>query len=561
MNEKNTNTLMHRFLHWERTQPDAVLFTQPTPDGRVVDYTWKDVGDQARRMATYLRSLQLPPNSNIAILGKNNAHWIMADVAIWMAGHISVPLYPTMNADTAQYVFEHSNTRLLFVGKLDGKTDGWNEISKVLPAHMHVVTLPMAPATDAQQWDALIDKVQPLQEVHLPRPEDLATIIYTSGTTGKPKGVMHSFGNTYTYAMGAGDFCGTTPNDRVLSYLPLAHGAERSFVESNALCHGLHVYFNDSLETFAQDLQRARPTLFISMPRLWTKFYLGICAKLPAEQQKLLFAPPEVSNPLKKHILTLLGLESVRMAFTGSAPLPVEIFDWYRNLGLELLDVYGMTENFAYSHYSRPGQVRLGYSGQALPGVQSRIAENGEIEVKCPTHMMGYYKQPELTAESMTADGFFKTGDRGEVDELGRLKITGRIKELFKTSKGKYVSPAPIENKLTHQKVEAVCVTGPGHPQPFALMMLAPDARKALQDAQASEILQAELQTLLDSVNTALEDHEKLNYLVIVKDIWTTDNGFLTPTMKIKRNIIEDRYLSKAQNWSALGKTIILETD
>lgn len=561
MNDKNTTTLIHRFLHWEQIQPDAICFTQPYADGEVIDYTWKEVGSQARRMAAHLRSLDLPPKTNIAILGKNSAHWIVADIAIWMAGHVSVPLYPTMNAETAQYIFEHCNAQLLFVGKLDGKTDGWNEISKVVPAHMRVIALPMSPATDAPQWDALIAKVQPLQDVHLAAPEELATIIYTSGTTGRPKGVMHSFGNMYVYAMKSGDFSGFGPSDRLLSYLPLAHGAERSFVESNMLCHGLRVYFNDSLETFGQDLRRARPTVFISMPRLWTKFYLGICAKLPAERQKLLLAQPEISAPIKEQILTLLGLGSVRIAFTGSAPLPVEIVTWYRNLGLELLDVYGMTENFAYSHYSRPGLVRLGYSGQAMPGVECRITDNDEILVKCPTQMLGYYKQPELTAESMTADGFFKTGDRGEMDELGRLKLTGRVKELFKTSKGKYVSPAPIENKLTHQKVEAVCVTGHGHPQPFALMMLAPDARKDLLDPQARETLLAELRSLLDSVNLSLESHEKLDYLVIVKDIWTIDNGFLTPTMKIKRNIIEECYQDKAQNWSKLGQKIVVEAD
>ena len=225
MHDKNSTTLIHRFLHWERTQPDAVYLTQPYPDGRVEDYAWEEVGSQARRMAAYLQSLQLPLQSNIAILGKNSAHWIMADLAIWMAGHVSVPLYPTMNADTAQHIFEHSSTQLLFVGKLDGKTDGWNEIRKVLPANMPVIGLPMSPTMDAPTWDALIADAEPLRDVHLPGPGDLATIVYTSGTTGKPKGVMHSFGGIFTYAVWAGNFNGFGPGDRVLSYLPLAHTA------------------------------------------------------------------------------------------------------------------------------------------------------------------------------------------------------------------------------------------------------------------------------------------------------------------------------------------------
>ncbi|MFL9991803.1 AMP-binding protein [Paraburkholderia sediminicola] len=559
MKEMNSISLVHRFLQWEQSQPDAVYFTQPHPDGTVVDYSWKEVGDQARRMAAYLRSLALPAKSHIAILGKNSAHWIMADLAIWLAGHVSVPLYPTISADSARYIFEHCNTRLLFAGRIDGAPQRWDEIRSGASAQLPIVALPMAQIGGVPHWDEIMANVKPLQDVSLPQPDELATIMYTSGSTGKPKGVMHSFRNMITYALESGRFCGFGTGDRLLSYLPLAHGAERCFVESNSLCHGCRVYFSDSLETFGRDLQRARPTLFISMPRLWTKFYIGACAKLPAWKQKLLFSLPIVSGAIKKKILALLGLDAVRIAFTGSAPLPVEIVNWYRKLGLELLDVYGMTENFSYSHYSRPGQVRLGYSGQALPGVTCRIADNGEILLQTPTQMLGYFKDPELTAQTTTADGFFMTGDRGEMDEIGRLKITGRVKELFKTSKGKYVAPVPIENLLSHPKVEAVCVTGPGHPQPFVLAMLAPDAKRQMQDRHAREPLTAELQSLLDSVNAMLEDHEKLGYMVVVADSWSIDNGFLTPTLKIRRSIIEDRYLAKAQKWSKLGQTIVVE--
>jgi long-subunit acyl-CoA synthetase (AMP-forming) len=552
MKNDDAPTLLHRFVHWERTQPDVVAFTQPQADGSVVEYTWAQVGDQARRVAAYLKSLDLPAGSSISIVGKNTAHWIIADLAIWMAGHLPVPLYPTLNADTARYIFEHCGTRVLFVGKLDGVTDGWNEIRTVLPSGVPVVALPIAPAiAHALPWESLLAGFAPLQDIHSPAPQDLATIVYTSGSTGTPKGVMHSFDAMLFYARGSGEFCATTTADRLLSYLPLAHVAERAFVECNWLCHGLHVYFSDSLETFARDLVRARPTLFISMPRLWTKFYTGVCAKLP---------PGVDVASMKRQILTQLGLQDVRIAFTGSAPLPAEIVAWYRGLGLELLDVYGMTEDFAWSHYSRPGQVRLGYVGTALPGVQRRIDEtSGEILIKTPPRMMGYYRQPELTAQSMTPDGYFRTGDRGEVDEEGRLKITGRVKELFKTSKGKYVAPAPIENRLTHPKLDAVCVTGPGHPQPFALFLPSIDARRELADPAARSALVDELETLLDGVNARLEDHEKLSFAVVVRDAWTTDNGFLTPTLKIKRNVVEARYLPGAGTWSGLGRKVVLQ--
>jgi long-subunit acyl-CoA synthetase (AMP-forming) len=402
---------------------------------------------------------------------------------------------------------------------------------------------------------------EPLQEIRLPEPGDLATIIYTSGSTGRPKGVMHSFAAIYAYAIEGGEFCGYHPGDRVLSYLPLAHTAERSFVESNSLCHGFRVFFNDSLATFMQDMKRARPTVFISMPRLWTKFYQGACAQLPAGEQALIHTASPAADALKKQILSMLGLDATRLAFTGSAPLPAEITDWYRTLGLELLDVYGMTENFSYSHYSRPGQVRLGYSGQAMPGVDCRIEENGEILLKSPTMMLGYYQQPELTKQSLTEDGYFRTGDRGELDEMGRLKITGRVKEIFKTSKGKYVAPAPIENRLSHPKVEAVCVTGPGYAQPFALAMLSAAARAELQEGQAASALRVEMQALLDAANATLEDHEKLAFVVLVKDVWNVDNGLMTPTMKIRRSTVEEHYLPRAASWVELAQTVIVEAE
>jgi len=562
MSGNHTSTLVHRFLHWENVQPDAVYLTEQLPDGRIVDYTWRQVGDEARRMAAWLRSQELAPNSAVSIVGKNSAHWIIADLAIWLAGHVSVPLYPGVSAATARYILEHSDVRLLLVGKLDGQTDYWDAVRDIVPAHVRLVSLPMSPPLPgALAWETIMAQHSPLCDVHLPEPQDLATIIYTSGSTGWPKGVMHGFGTMHEYAIEAGKFCDWRPTDRVLSYLPLAHTAERSFVESNSLCHGFRVFFNDSLASFTEDLHRARPTVFISMPRLWTKFYQAVCARLGASEQALLHTTSPEAGALKKQVLAMLGLDQTRLAFTGSAPLPAEIIDWYRALGLELLDVYGMTENFSYSHYSRPGQVRVGYSGQAMPGVECRIDEGGEIVLKSPTMMLGYYREPELTAQSMTADGFFRTGDCGELDELGRLKITGRVKEIFKTSKGKYVAPSPIENRLSHPKVDAACVMGHGHAQPFALLLMSPAARAELENGEARHALCEQMQALLDSANDELEAHEQLEFVVLVKEPWTASNGLLTPTMKTRRKAIEERYLLRARAWAELGQTVVVEED
>jgi long-chain acyl-CoA synthetase len=564
MSATEHQTLLQRFRHWETTLPDRAYFTQPYPDGRVVDYTFREVGDQARRMAAHLRALGFPPGSRIALLGRNSAHWIMADLAIWMAGHVSVPLYPTLNEETARYILEHSEAQLLFVGKMDGKADGWNEIRRAIPATLPVVAMPMAPLADlsaAPQWDPIVARQQPLADTADPGPSELATIIYTSGSTGRPKGVMHSFGSMIAGPRAIGTQFPANPDDRMLSYLPLAHAAERAVVEASSLYYGFRVFFGGDLATFVTDLQRARPTLFFSVPRLWTKFRQGVLSKMPERKLATLLKIPVLSGIVKKKILRQLGLDHVRLALTGSAALPPNIIEWYRSLGLELLEGYAMSEDFCVSHFSRPGHMRVGYVGTALPGVTARVADNGEVQVKSPGNMLGYYRNPELTAESYTPDGFFKTGDRGQYDEEGRLRITGRVKELFKTTKGKYIAPVPIENKLgQHPGVEAVCLTGPGQPQPFALLMLSLDAQKALQEGRAHrDALAQEFGSLLQQVNGTLEDHERMDYLVVVKDQWTMDNGFLTPTMKIRRSVIEERYLPSAETWLKARQPVIWE--
>lgn len=552
--------LINCLLHWEQTKPDAVYLTQPYADGRVVDYTWREVADQARRGASYLLSLNFPQGSNIGILGKNSAHWIIADLAIWLAGHVSVPLYSTLNAETAQYILQDSEAKLLILGKMDGTTDTWNDVKDHLPPDLPIVSLPMSPRQDVVQWLDLMKLHAPLQDVVQRDDDALATIVYTSGSTGKPKGVMHSFRTMTGGMQGLKDEMGVTENDRMLSYLPLAHVAERAAVETNSLYAGFRVYFAEALETFQADMKRARPTIFFSVPRLWTKFYLAINHKIPPAKQRILFAIPFISGIVKKKILTELGMDQIRFALTGAAPLPPDIIMWYRKLGLELLEVYGMSEDFGNSHLCRPGKVRIGYVGSPTPGTLSRIAENGELEVKSPSLMLGYYKLPEKTAEEMTADGYFKTGDRGEFDEEGRLRITGRVKELFKTSKGKYIAPAPIENKFNSPRIEVTCVTGPNLPQPFILLMLSLDTRQALDKGSLSrDTLTAEFEHLLTVVNASVEDHERLAFAVVVKDQWTMENGFLTPTMKIKRNVIEERYLPFAEEWQKQGVRVVWE--
>lgn len=559
-NLDNLPSHIHYLLHWEKQTPDRDYLIQPLPTGEVKKYTWKQIADQVRRMAAYIQSLNLAVPSQIAIYGKNSAHWIMADLAIWMAGHVSVPLYTTLNAEGTQYVLEHSECKMMFIGKLDGIGDSWNEVKNIIPPDMPCVKLPLSPDYDAPTWDAIIAKNEPTTQPVLPVKEQLATIIYTSGSTGLPKGVMQSFA---TLLAPSGELRTTfevTSKERALSYLPLAHVAERIFIESSSLIAGFKVYFANSLETFVEDLNRAKPTIFFSVPRLWTKFYLGINEKIPPKVQNILFGIPVVGKIIKQKLLAKLGLNHVRYALTGSAPLPINIIKWYRNLGLELLEVYGMTENSGYSHITRMGQYQSGYVGHVQEKVECKIDENGEILVKSPGTMLGYYKNPEKTAEDITPDGFLRTGDMGEIDPQGRLKITGRVKDIFKTSKGKYVMPVPIEQKIGNDvMIESVCVGGASQTQPIAFVMLAEEVRNKVQQDNKHDEIEAHLENLRNEINQKLEPHEKIGFFVVIRDLWTMDNGMLTPTMKIKRNKIEAKYESRLDEWGKQAKQVVWE--
>ncbi|MCA9533529.1 MAG: AMP-binding protein [Myxococcales bacterium] len=548
--------LLDRVYHWEKTTPNQLYMTQPFGGDRIEEYSWKRTVDEARRMASYLKSLDLPAGSRIGILSKNCAHFIMSDIAIWMAGHVSVALYPTLAAETVRYCLEHADAKLLFVGKLDG----WNEMKEGVPEGMPCVSYPLSPPNDFPTWETLIKAHEPLAESPSRTLEEMAIIVYTSGSTGQPKGVVHSFGTIGVTADNFVRLFNVTGSDRLISYLPLAHVFERAAIECLSVFSGAQVFFADSLDTFVQDIQRARPTMFQSVPRLWLKFQLGVFSKMPPKKLDLFLKIPILNNIVRKKVLTGLGLQDTRLAISGSAPIPPELIGWYRSLGLELLEGYGMSENFCYSHMARPGRVRPGYVGEPDPGCEVRISEAGEILVKSPANMLGYYMDEERTKESFTEDGFLKTGDRGEEDELKRLKITGRVKELFKTSKGKYVAPAPIENLInTDNHVEVSCVSGSGQPAAYASIMLAPDVKAKLGDPAQKAAIAKELEALLDSVNSRIENFEEMQFFVVVKDDWQIENGFLTPTMKIKRNVIEETYEPKLEGWYKSKQRVIFE--
>ena len=529
--------------------PDRVYLTQPVGAGAVVDYTWAPVLDQARRMAAHLQSVGVANGVKVAILSKNCAHFMIAELAIWMAGGSTVAIFPTEGPETIGFVLGHSEASLVFIGKLDT----WELQAPGVPAGMPRIALPLAPAGAGEPWDAIVARSAPLPGRPNRAPDDIAILIYTSGSTGQPKGVMHSFAGVGAAAEGIVAAVGYGDDERFLSYLPLAHVAERAFIECASFVCGGHMFFAESLDTFVADLQRARPTMFLSVPRLWLKFQCGVFAKLPKRTLGFLLRLPIVGRLMGRKVLANLGLDSVRVAGSGTAPIPAELIDWYRSLGLNLLEGYGMSEDFGYSHFSTQEKHRVGYVGAPFPGVLVRISAEHEVQVKSPGRMVGYYKRPDLDAESFTADGYFRTGDQGERDADGMLKLTGRLKELFKTAKGKYVAPAPIENLLNADPaVELAMVSGVGREAAYALVVPNEELRKRVADPDVRAQLETDLAALLKRVNAELASYEQLRMLVVAREPWSIENGCLTPTMKIKRARIEARVEARLDAWYAV---------
>ncbi len=539
-------TTLEHFYHWEKTTPDKVYLKQPYGD-TFADFTWQEVGNQARRMAAYLKE-SLPPKSHVGIASKNCAHWIINDLAIMMAGHVSVPFYATLTAEQLNQVLVHSECKVLFVGKLDKGINFYAGIPDDVKVIAYDAEYENSPVNQYETWSQIIAKHEPLHEVHIPKMDELMTIIYTSGTTGMPKGVMINYLANAESLEVAFKFIGVGPGQdaRFMSYLPLCHIAERSFVETGSLSGNGTIYFSESLDTFAKNMQAARPTHFLAVPRIWTRFQMGVLAKMPQKKMNMMLSIPFLSGVVKTKIRKGLGLNDATIILTGAAPMSEETIIWFRRLGIKINQAYGMSENMGGHTNSLVGGHKPGTVGKPYPGAFTRIApDTGEIQVKSSWNTIGYFKEPEQTKALYTEDGWLKTGDMGELTPDGYLKITGRVKDMFKTTKGEYVVPGPIEFGFARNSfIEQICVTGSILPQPIALVVLS----EVGKNADKQEVINS-LRNDVASTNPKFQSHEHLKKVVIVKDPWTIDNDMLTPTMKIKRNVVENTYKPKMENW------------
>ena len=542
---------LEQFYHWEKETPYKTYLRQPYK-GRWKDLMWIEVSKQVRSIASFLMLQDLPPASNIAICSKNSAYWVMADLAIWLSGHISVPFFPNLDPLSLESLLKHSEIQMIFIER----GQDWEKIKDVFPKKLKKVFLP--PHNDKMDlsWEKICSEFRPFNQNIKREGHEIATIIYTSGTTGQPKGVMHTFDSFSYAAKNVLEIINLEGEQHFFSYLPLAHVAERALIEIGSLYINASISFLENKATFPENLRKVQPTIFLAVPFIWESIQTKILQKLPQNRLSFILKIPILNNFIKKRLKKKIGFSRVQFAITGAAPINKELLEWYEILGISIIECYGMTENLTYSHGNLESPKYFGTVGKPYPEVEVQLASDGEILVKSPCNFKGYFKDPERTLKDLQGS-FFKTGDLGETDEQGRLKILGRKKDIFKTTKGKFISPKNIESFYQESPlVKQVCVVGSGLPGPLALVVL-----ENMEIGFPSEVIKKDLFGLKESINKNLQNHEKIEKVIIVKNEWTDENGLLTPTLKLKRTPIENKFKKFFEKWLEDEKDVIFENE
>ncbi|MEM1318915.1 MAG: AMP-binding protein [Bacteroidota bacterium] len=549
-------TPLDYFYHWEQEEPERTFLRQPYgSEWKTLSYA--QAGQEARRLCAAMQAKGLRRGDHIGMLSKNCYHWILADLAIMMGGFVSVPYYASLPKRQLREVILKSDIRLLFVGKLET----WGDKIEAVPAEVEIVRFPHyqgnAEVPQGEDWEALLAAYPPIEGQPRPALDDLWTILFTSGTTGSPKGVMHSFRNPALVIRGEqlSHFIGLFQISaaRCFSFLPLNHVGERIGVETSCLAMGGSISFAESIDTFLQNLQDTQPTIFFAVPRIWTKFYQGVITRLPAGLLNVLLQVPLIAGFLRRRIRTALGLRDVEIAATGAAITPAYLKRWYRALGIHLIEAYGMTEVCGTIANSPQLNAPPDAVGTTMPFCQIKVhPRSGEVLLQAPYNMIGYYKDPVKTKEVLR-EGWIHSGDRGTMDEQGYLRIIGRVKDAFKTAKGLYILPNPMEEELARsQYIEQICIAGLGIKQPIALINLS-DIGKTL----SKDNLERELKKELDRLNKRLPNYQRIITLVIDTTTWTEANQLLTPTLKVRRGKLDDFYGKKYKSWEEAREAIV----
>lgn len=549
-------SILEYFYHWEKVFPDKIFLRQPYGE-RWHTMTYAEAGLEARKMTTILRAKGLKPGDHIGIVSKNCYHWILADLAIMMGGFVSVPYYASLPKHQLAQVIGLSDLKALFIGKLDQ----WGDKSEAIPNEVEVIRFPQYPGNAVidigDMWDEVTENAEPASDQFVPDGDDIWTIKFTSGTTGTPKGVMHVHKTPASIAQSEYEtgWLGLEGISELtmFSFLPLNHVAERIAVQGTLFAFGGTVSFAESLDTFLKNLQDVKPSFFFAVPRIWTKFYLGVLDKIPKKKLDLLFRLPVISGLVKKKIKSGLGFDRLEFAATAAAITPAFLKEFYKNLDIHLTEAYGMTETCGSITNGPERDAPIDSVGRAIPEASLKIdPETGEILMKTPYMMTGYYKEPEKTA-AVFKDGWLCSGDRGTIDEQGYVRVIGRVKDAFKTSKGEYITPNPLEEELAKNAfIEQVCVVGLGIPQPLAMINLSETGQTSDQ-----EIVRSSLLKTLQVVNERGSKFEHISTLIIDPVIWSESNDLLTPTLKVKRWKLDEVYGVKFREWHEAHEEVI----
>ncbi|TVQ81225.1 MAG: long-chain fatty acid--CoA ligase [Bradymonadales bacterium] len=499
--------------------PDAKAYGYQSFGGKSFEsfqeMTWSEVWAWVQAYAFALESRGLQASQCIALQGRNQVDWVLIDFAILLSGGVSVPLFPQISSRERDYILKETGLQF-FV------TDQPQELQGVQLIGFHELH---------REARAQLGKAYSRKE---PDFEAVATIVYTSGTTGEPKGVMHSLKNIGLALELGRESLGISERDRLISYLPLSHVAERVLSEFGSIYSGASVYFVDQVEKVVGALPKVKPTIFFAVPRVWNLILQRIEKEVKHNPlvQKRLQAIPKIFRSFLIPFLVKrkLGFQKVRGFFSGAAKLNPDVASNLVEYGIRVRECYGLTETLCLTTVAEKNPKSFGCVGRSYPGVDLRVAEDGEICAKADFHFMGYYKKPEATQEVLR-NGWFHTGDVGVLDNEGRLRITDRKKDLFKGSNGKYVAPQPIEAQLRAVVgvQEAMVV---GEEKAFCVALL------SIQDGfEPSHFLSA-----VDRINRSLSPHERLKHIGLLPKAWTVEGGELTPSMKLKRKVIESRY-------------------
>ncbi|MBT0116816.1 AMP-binding protein [Vibrio alginolyticus] len=551
MNQPNLNSAAgcalpppnEMILKWAQERPNEVYLKQII-NRQFVEYTFSDVADQALKLVSALRSLGVKPGDKVALVSKNCAEWFICDLAMMLGDYVSVPIFPTAGADTIEYCVTHSESKAIIGGKLDDPK-ATQQVIDAMP-ELISIALPYDTAPKCKhEYQALIADAMPSEERPRHYDDKLMSLVYTSGTSGLPKGAMLTYGAFSWSVQQLINHIGIQENDRLFSYLPLAHITERVYIFGSSIMGGVPTAFPESLDTFIEDVKMHRPTLFISVPRLWTLFQQRIQDKLPQKKLNILLKIPFVNSLIKKKLADGLGIDQARVLGCGSAPVSPALLEWYHSVGLDITEAWGMTESFAYSTLNYPFRAdKIGSVGNAGPGIELKIAADDEIMVRGKGLFSGYYKNDIATQESFDSEGWLHTGDIGAIDSDGYLTIQGRKKDNFKTAKGKFVSPVPIEKKLfEYSRVEMMCLIGLGLPAPI-LLVVPHDFPNFDRERYARTT-----RKVIARMNQELASHEQIKGVLMIKEPWSIENGVLTPTLKIKRHVLEQKYHEIGHNW------------